>query len=126
MSVKNDDLPSASDLKSEISSFDQASLRAEISFESEFRRLSLESERAYVHVKGLIDHYIHKGYWSWFLIFLMTVMISFQCFLLWQVGVGAWDFSKYQWLLPLLLAQNLAQIVGLAVFVVRSLFKDMN
>jgi hypothetical protein len=56
----------------------------------------------------------------------MAFMVGYQSFLLYKVGTGAWDFSKYQWLLPSLLVQNLAQIVGLAVFVVKALFKDMN
>jgi hypothetical protein len=57
---------------------------------------------------------------------LMFIMIFFQCYLLWKVGTGIWNFEKYTWLLPALLAQNLAQIVGLAVFVVKALFKDMD
>lgn len=56
---------------------------------------------------------------------LMGVMILFQSYLLLKVGVGDWDFSKYEWLLPALLVQNLAQVVGLAVFVVKALFKDL-
>ena len=56
---------------------------------------------------------------------LMGVMILFQSYLMFKVGVGDWDFSKYEWLLPALLVQNLAQVVGLAVFVVKALFKDL-
>jgi hypothetical protein len=56
----------------------------------------------------------------------MFSMISFQSFLLYEVGVGAWSFEKYTWLLPALLVQNLAQIVGLAVFVVKALFTKMD
>ncbi len=55
----------------------------------------------------------------------MAFMVVFQSFLLWMVGGGFWDFSEYEWLLPALLAQNLAQIVGLAVFVVKALFKPI-
>jgi hypothetical protein len=43
-----------------------------------------------------------------------------------MVGVDVWSFTKYEWLLPALLVQNLAQIVGLAVFVVKALFKDLD
>ena len=56
--------------------------------------------------------------------FLMAVMIGFQSYLLVMVGQGKWDFTEYSWLLPALLAQNLAQVIGLAVFVVRALFSD--
>lgn len=90
-----------------------------------FRTRSVESQEKYAHLKGLQDHYRHKGYWSYFLMLVMAVMIGFQSYLLFQVGIGAWDFTKYDWLLPLLLAQNLAQVVGLAVFVVKALFKDI-
>ena len=57
--------------------------------------------------------------------FVMAGMIIFQSVLLGMVGAGVWDFTKYQWLLPVLLAQNLAQVIGLAVFVVKALFKDI-
>jgi hypothetical protein len=56
---------------------------------------------------------------------VMAIMIGFQSYLLFKVGTGEWDFTKYEWLLPILLFQNLAQIVGLAVFVVKALFRDM-
>ena len=72
------------------------------------------------------DHYKHKGRWSNFLMFVMFGMVAFQSVLLGFVGAGTWDFSKYQWLLPLLLGQNLAQIIGLAVFVVKALFKEQS
>jgi hypothetical protein len=94
-------------------------------FEVEFRKQSEVTEKEYLHIRGLRDHYSHKGKWSYFLMLIMFCMIAFQSVLLGMVGGGLWDFSKYKWLLPLLLAQNLGQIVGLAVFVVRSLFKDL-
>ncbi len=53
-------------------------------------------------------------------------MILFQWLLLGLVGVGIWDFTKYEWLLPVLLVQNLGQIIGLALVVVKSLFKDID
>jgi hypothetical protein len=94
-------------------------------FRSFIGKRSAESERSYAHLKGLKDHYWHKAYWSWFLSGIMGFMVFFQSVLLCCVGLGWWDFSKYKWLLPVLLAQNLAQIVGLAVFVVKALFKDL-
>ncbi len=56
---------------------------------------------------------------------IMSIIVIFQCALLWCVGIGRWDFKDYKWLLPALLVQNLAQIVGLALVIVKSLFKDM-
>lgn len=93
-------------------------------FAKKFDNLAETSQEAYAHLKGLNDHYKHKGYWSYFLMGLMTVLIIFQSILLGLVGGGVWDFSKYDWLLPALLVQNFAQVIGLAVFVVRALFKD--
>lgn len=93
--------------------------------EAWFRETSVKSEVDWTHLKGLQSHYWHKKLWSFFLMALMASMVAFQSFLLVKVGLGEWDFSKYQWLLPALMVQNLAQVVGLAVFVVKSLFKDL-
>lgn len=89
-----------------------------------FNERSVESQEKYARLKGLEAHYRHRGHWSYFLMALMAGMVGFQSYLLVQVGQGNWDFTDYSWLLPALLAQNLAQIVGLAVFVVRALFTD--
>jgi uncharacterized membrane protein YcfT len=51
--------------------------------------------------------------------------MMFQSGVVLAVGLQALNFVEYKWLLPALLVQNLAQVVGLAVFVVRSLFKEM-
>lgn len=94
-------------------------------YERQFHEVSTESQEKYTHLKGLRDHYIHKGRWSNFLMCVMAFMIIFQSILLWQVGLGNLDFAKYDWLLPALLVQNLAQVIGLAVFVVKALFRDL-
>lgn len=41
------------------------------------------------------------------------------------VGSGVLDFKDYDWLLPALFVQNLAQIVGLASYAVKHLFSDI-
>lgn len=92
--------------------------------EREFSQAAVRSEVEWAHLKGLQDHYWHKGNWSWFLMLIMSAMIVFQSVLLGLVGLGVWDFSKYEWLLPALLVQNLGQIIALAFVVVRSLFRD--
>jgi len=84
---------------------------------------AVRREKQYIELEALNNHYQHKGRWSWFLMLILMAMIGFQCFLLWKVGVGAWDFAKYDWLLPALLVQNLGQIIALAWVVVRSLFR---
>jgi len=85
----------------------------------------IERQRGYQHLLGLQRHYEHKSKWSYFLMAMMGFMLGFQSLLLWLVGAKIWDFTGYAWLLPALLAQNLAQIAGLCVIVVQSLFKDV-
>lgn len=97
----------------------------ERTFNRRFSNASIEGQEKYEHLKGLRDHYKHKGRWSNFLMGVMAAMVIFQSVLLGLVGAGVWDFSAYDWLLPALLVQNLAQIIGLAVFVVKALFRDM-
>ena len=124
--IKNKPLPSVTELKSTVKTTSnlESSERQE-RFEQEFTSASIDNEKRYTHVRGLGDHYKHKGYWSLFLMFIMLLMLTFQCVLLGLVGAKIWDYKEYTWLLPALLVQNLAQIVGLAVFVVKSLFKDV-
>lgn len=92
-------------------------------FSEDIERDFVKSEVDWAHLKGLQDHYWHKGAWSWFLMGLLVLMIGFQSFLLVMVGLGFWDFTQYEWLLPALLVQNLGQIIALAYVVVKSLFR---
>jgi len=121
-------LPTTDELKSALTE-SPADSRGLERFLKRFQTTSVEKEVDYVrlremytHERGLEVHYDHKKYWSFFLMVTMSFMIGFQSLLLWKVGSGQWDYTKYAWLLPALLAQNLAQIVGLAVFVVRGLY----
>lgn len=85
----------------------------------------IDRQRGYQHLLGLQRHYEHKSKWSYFLMAMMAGMLGFQSILLGLVGARIWDFTGYAWLLPALLVQNLAQIAGLCVIVVQSLFKDV-
>jgi len=119
---EGNNLPTVEELKGEIASTGDAIDRQSI-FERKFRSQSVQIEADYAHLRGLIDHYKHKGRWSYFLMGLLILMIVFQSVLLGLVGVGVWDFTKYDWLLPALLVQNLGQIIALAYVVVKSLFR---
>ena len=99
---------------------------SERKYVKEFRRTSVEQEIAYAHLRGIQDHYKHKGRWSNFLMAAIAGMLVFQSYLLVRVGLGAWSFSEYEWLLPALLVQNLAQVVGLSVWAVKYLFSDIS
>ena len=115
-------LPSSSDVKNETTD-DIVEIQ---NFTKSFVKLSPEIELHYIHMDGVQDHYKHKKWWSWFIMALMAILLIFQCTLLALEGSSIWNFEKYAWLLPSLLVQNLAQIVGLAVFVVKALFRDIS
>lgn len=129
------DLPSVTDLLNEFGGVVDPDGEASL-VEDDFRRMfsgraipqqeGYERLKEYVHVQGLRDHYELKASWSKFLMRLLGSMIVFQWVLLGMVGFGWWDFADYDWLLPILLVQNLGQILGLAYVVVKSLFKDLN
>lgn len=119
-----DNLPSIDELLEGLEQDPQISDDIEKDWVKHFQNKSIASEEKYAKLKGLKDHYRHKSRWSNFLILLMAFMVGFQSFLLFKVGTGEWDFTDYSWLLTALLAQNLAQVVGLAIFVVKSLFSD--
>ena len=53
------------------------------------------------------------------------LMILFQSELLVSVGLAWFDFTAYEWLLPVLLVQNFGQVVVLAVYAVRYLISDI-
>ena len=100
--------------------------QSENEYKIRFQRISVDAQVQYAHLKGIQDHYKHKGRWSNFLIGAIAAMLIFQSYLLVKVGLGKWDFTSYEWLLPALLVQNLAQVVGLSVWAVKYLFSDIS
>lgn len=83
---------------------------------------ALARQMGYARLTAFQAHHHHKGRWSLFVMAAMAWMIGFQSLLLALVGTGLWDFTPYQWLLPSLLIQNLAQIITLAAIIVKALF----
>jgi len=118
-------LPSASDVRKVVRRAPKESGSKQSSFQNKFVVDASRAEAEYTHITGMKDHYRHKSLWSYFLMFLMFGLVAFQSFLLAMVGCNVWSFKDYKWLLPALLVQNLAQVVGLAVFVVKSLFSEV-
>ena len=94
-------------------------------FSKLFASKSVESEIKLAHLDGIRDHYKQKKCWSFFLMFIISVLVGFQTVLLILVGEGRWNFEVYEWLLPALLVQNFASIVMLARYAVQSLFRDI-
>jgi hypothetical protein len=116
-------IPSAAEVRLDLTR-QVPSIRFLERYEDAFSVASIEGRRAFEHLQGLKRHYSHKSKWSYFLMVAMSVMIWFQSYLLYKVGTGQWNFTQYDWLLPALLVQNLAQIAGLCLIVVKALFKD--
>lgn len=123
-------LPAAQDVLAEIKVSDnepgQIISEPENLFATNFQTDSIARQVEYEHLKGIKDHYKHKGKWSLFLMASIGAMIVYQSILLILVGIGFLDFKEYDWLLPALLAQNLGQVVGLAVYAVKYLFSDIS
>ena len=99
---------------------------SEEAYRRQFGQAAVQQEYAYAHLQGIQDHYKHKGWWSTFLMVIIAAMILFQLLLIWKVGIKAWDCTEYEWLVQLLLVQNLAQVVGLAIYAVKYLFSDIS
>lgn len=79
---------------------------------------------SFAKLTAFTNHHESKKHWSLFMMATMAALVLFQMILLAKVGAGKWDFTAYEWLLPLLLVQNFAQIVGLALVVVKALFDN--
>lgn len=122
----NSETPSLTEMLATVRPAADASSALQEAYEARFSGISIDAQRSYAHLLGLHAHYVHKRIWSFFLMGVMAFMILFQSYLLCKVGSNEWDFSKYSWLLPALLVQNLAQIIGLAIIVVRSLFTNID
>lgn len=99
---------------------------SEEAYRRKFTQDAIQQEYAYTHLAGIQDHYKHKGRWSWFLMGIIGLMMIFQLVLITLVGVKRFDFTEYEWLVQLLLVQNLAQVVGLAIYAVKYLFSDIS
>lgn len=119
--VKTDALPSTAEVLGSLSDAPPP----ETALAPQLLESDIDRQRSYAHLVGLQRHYSHKSQWSYFLMVMMLGMIAFQSFLLYKVGAQQWTFAQYEWLLPALLVQNLAQIAGLCVIVVQALFKDV-
>ena len=119
--------PDYGDAKSEFSLHDvqEENMRYVYGYEKAYMRKRVLESYDLMHLSGLRDHYRHKKQWSHIVALYLLAMIVFQCVLIRNVGLDHWNFEKYDWLLPVLLVQNLGQIVSLAYIVVKSLFRDM-
>ena len=104
----------------------KASLKpsATTSLKDEREEAKEESDEAKHHIDGVRKFYNMRTKWSWFLLGCIAALLLFHIGLTIGIGVGVLDFSKYQWFLPLVIVENFAQIITLAVVVVKFLFSE--
>ena len=119
-------IPRAISVRKIIASSVVASDNSEDEYDIEKRREEINNQTKYIWAIGLRDHFKEKSKWSGWLLAAVLFLILFQSLIISLVGADVFHFEKYKWLLPLLLVQNFAQIIGLALVVVKSLFNDMN
>jgi len=78
---------------------------------------ALETERI-----GREKYYSLRDQWSWFLRFLLGVMVLFQFLITGAIGLQIVDFFEYKTFLYAILVENFLQIVGMSIIVVKFLF----
>jgi hypothetical protein len=66
-----------------------------------------------------------RGRWSKWLIGWITALISFQIILTGLVGVKWFDFTGHQYFLPLVIGQNVVQVVGMGYVIVKFLYPSL-
>jgi hypothetical protein len=89
-------------------------------FEAE-KRLTDAKAKA-VEVNGRQQFFDLRGRWSKWLIWWITGLLGFHVLLTGLVGYKILDFKDYQWFLPMVVAQNFLQIVGMGYVVVKFLY----
>ena len=94
----------------------------ESSYDDKMHKQSINAE----HLKGLQAHFQHRNLWSNWLLRIIVFMVAFQSVLLILVGIEFLDFKEYDWLLPTVMTQYLLQIVGLATYAVKELFRKID
>jgi hypothetical protein len=115
--LPNDGPPSLSEVKARITSTKPS---ADLELQEQIGRQN--SAAAAQHIRGLTHFYESRRQWSFFLIGCIAASLIFQISITIGVGLGALDFSKYQWFLPIVVSETFVQIVGLSAIVLKWLF----
>lgn len=76
------------------------------------------------HRVGEEEYYKLRSKWSWFIFSFVAFMLFFQLALVFAIGFGWVDFTKYQTFLHLVMGQNFAQIIGMGIIVAKFLFPN--
>lgn len=86
------------------------------------RKVTSEAE---IKLKGLEDYFRMRGSWSSCLKWALFIILGFNIGMVWFVGKGILKYSD-EWFLRIVLTTNLADIIGLAVVIVKFLFPNQN
>lgn len=81
-----------------------------------------ESEETKIHLQGLTEYYSLRKRWSTFLCCLIGILITFHIVLTVFIGRGWFNFADYKVVLGIIVGENFAQIIALALIVVKFLF----
>jgi ABC-type multidrug transport system fused ATPase/permease subunit len=75
-------------------------------------------------IKSERDFYFLRKKWSWFIFGAITVLILSQVGFLIALGKGCLNLSDYKTIAFVFYIETFAQIIGLAILVVKFLFKE--
>jgi hypothetical protein len=87
-------------------------------------RLELEAKEKAVELQGRQDFFNLRKQWSLWLIIWITGLLAFHVVLTLAIGIKLLDYAQYQWFLPMVVAQNFLQIVGMGFVVVKFLYES--
>jgi hypothetical protein len=90
--------------------------------EDEREEAEKKAEITKIHLDGLKDFYFLRRTWSWAIFGFITTLILFHIVLTGCIGFGYMDFKEYPWFISIVVTENFAQIIALALIVVKFLF----
>ena len=85
----------------------------------------LVTSGAEIKLKGLASYFTMRERWSHCLMIAIFIVLGFNILMVWFVGIGTLMYSD-EWFLRIVLTTNLADIIGLAVVIVKFLFPNQN
>lgn len=90
--------------------------------EKEINQEPTEDIDGSIHREGTKDFYKLRSTWSSLIGWCIVFLIIFQGAVTASVGFNLINFKDYPWFLEVIVTENFAQIIGLAIIVVKFLF----
>ena len=90
--------------------------------DSEKAKALVLAARETVELDGRKKFFWLRTKWSWVIVVWTTLLIWFNCYLAYKIGVGEWKFDGYQWFITAVTVETFLQIVGMGYVAVRFLF----